>query len=190
VAGDTHERPGYQGPGNTHGYGITVLTQEIGSRATRQCLACISHTRLVAKDWHPAVGKTRRLQPGITNLAGRPEGERTPLTTLHKRGFCGRETGFCVMYLFQCQSQSRRKTFFEGAFSLLGSVEVSRRLPERQSKVSSCWMAAVVKQSWAKPPIKTDIQTWQGNARVLSWARRVNASCGIGGIRCSVWRSS
>ena len=53
-----------------------------------------SHTGHVAKDCDPAAGKTRRLQPSITNLAGESEGEATPLTMLEKHGCVDRKFGF------------------------------------------------------------------------------------------------
>lgn len=104
-----NERPGFQWSGNLIGYGIPVLTHANGSRAVRQYLARISHTRSVAKDWHPAAGKTRWLNPSMINLAGGPEGETTSLAALNKRGSQLLALGSALMFAphKQCQSQSK-----------------------------------------------------------------------------------
>jgi hypothetical protein len=82
VDGDTSEWPGLQGPDNR---------SELRDYGTK------SHTRLVAEEWCPAVGKTRRAQPDITNLVGGPEGATTPLARLHKPSLPPGETRVLLM---------------------------------------------------------------------------------------------
>jgi hypothetical protein len=61
---------------------LSVTGQHVGLRD----YGTKSHTRFVAEQWCPAVGKTRRHRPPTTNRGGKPEGATTPLAMLNKHG--------------------------------------------------------------------------------------------------------